>query len=259
MLNIYQVDAFTNDLFRGNPAAVVMLETELNDKVMQDIAAENNLSETAFVLPNHDEFNIRWFTPTVEVNLCGHATLASAHVIFNHLNNPNKVLTFSSKSGLLDVRKDEDILYLDFPVDDFHSVEIIDEIKSGLKSTPIELYKGRDDYLAIFEDEESIRSISPNLDVLSKIETRGVIVSSQGKDVDFVSRFFAPRAGIPEDPVTGSAHTTLTPYWSRKLNKITLKANQLSQRGGELICMDKGSRIEIGGCAKTYLVGGINC
>ena len=130
---------------QGNPAAVVMLETELNDKVMQDIAAENNLSETAFVLPNHDEFNIRWFTPTVEVNLCGHATLASAHVIFNHLNNPNKALTFSSKSGLLDVRKDEDILYLDFPVDDFHSVEIIDEIKSGLKSTPIELYKGRDD------------------------------------------------------------------------------------------------------------------
>ena len=257
MLCLYQVDAFSNEMFRGNPAAVVMLETELSDETMQEIAEENNLAETAFVLPNGNEFNIRWFTPTVEVNLCGHATLASAHVIFNHLNNPNKVINFSSKSGQLEVRKDDDILYLDFPADDFHSVDILEEIISGLNNTPIELYKGRDDYLAIFEDEETIRSISPNIEVLSSIETRGIIISSQGIDVDFVSRFFAPSAGIPEDPVTGSAHTTLTPYWSRKLNKRTLKANQLSQRGGELFCTDKGSRIEIGGCAKTYLVGKI--
>lgn len=257
-LPIYQVDAFTGYLFRGNPAAVVFSEAELATETMQSIAAENNLSETAFVVAAGRSLQIRWFTPTVEVDLCGHATLAAAHVIFNHHRHSDNTISFSSKSGPLHVRKDGEALYLDFPVDSIQAVEPPESLIRGLGATPTEIYKGRDDYLAIFENEDTILSLNPDMAVLSTVPSRGVIVSAPGNKVDFVSRFFAPQSGIAEDPVTGSAHTTLTPYWSRKLAKHELQAKQLSKRGGELVCKDLGSRIEIGGQAVTYLVGEIS-
>jgi PhzF family phenazine biosynthesis protein len=260
-LPIYQVDAFTGRLFAGNPAAVVFPGAELASETMQSIAAENNVSETAFVVAAGKSFQIRWFTPTVEVDLCGHATLAAAHVIFNHLSHSDSIVyivSFSSKSGPLRVRKDGEVLYLDFPVDALQKVEPPESLISGLGIKPKEIYKGRDDYLAIFENEDAILSLDPDMAVLSKVPSRGVIVTSPGREVDFVSRFFAPQSGIPEDPVTGSAHTTLTPYWSGKLAKQELRARQLSRRGGELVCKDLGSRIEIGGRAVTHLVGEIS-
>ena len=225
---------------------------------MQSIAAENNVSETAFVLSTGKKHQIRWHTPTVEVNLCGHATLAAAHVIFNHLSYSGSTVSFSSKSGPLSVRKDGELLYLDFPVDSIQTVEPPEPLISGLGVRPTETYKGRDDYLAIFDDEDTILSLSPDMAVLSKVPARGVIVTGPGKKVDFVSRFFAPQSGVPEDPVTGSSHTTLTPYWSKRLAKQQLRAKQLSRRGGELICKDLDNRIEIGGRAVTYLVGKIS-
>lgn len=257
-LPIYQVDAFTSYLFTGNPAAVVFSETELSLETMQSIAAENNVSETAFVVTTGEEHQIRWFTPTVEVNLCGHATLAAAHVILNHLSSSGSKVSFSSKSGPLSVRQDGEILYLDFPADSMEAVEPPKPLISGLGIQPTETYKGRDDYLAVFDNEDTILSLSPDMALLSKVPSRGVIVTGPGRKVDFVSRFFAPQSGVPEDPVTGSAHTTLTPYWSRKLGKQQLRAQQLSKRGGELVCKDLGRRIEIGGRAVTYLVGEIS-
>jgi len=255
---IYKVDTFTDKLFSGNPAAVIVTETELPADTMQSIAAENNLSETAFVVPDNDKHNIRWFTPTVEVDLCGHATLAAAHVLFNYLAYSDNKITFSSKSGLLFVKKAEGLLFLDFPADTIHKVEPEENLVKALNVTPIEVYRGRDDYLVIVEHESTVRSLRPNLTLLSTIPSRGVIVSSIGDQNDFVSRFFAPQSGVPEDPVTGSAHTTLTPYWAKKLNKKRLVAGQLSSRGGELICRDLGDRVEIGGNAVTYLIGAIS-
>lgn len=257
-LPIYQVDAFTGHLFSGNPAAVVFPGSELSPEIMQAIASENNLSETAFVVTVGEDYQIRWFTPAVEVDLCGHATLAAAHVIFRHLNYSRSTVSFFSKSGPLSVRKDGEILYLDFPVDSIEAVAPPKSLLNGLGAQPTEVYKGRDDYLAIFDNEEIIWSLAPDMAQLSKVPSRGVIVSAPGREVDFVSRFFAPQAGIPEDPVTGSSHTTLTPYWSGKLAKKHLRARQISKRGGELVCKDIGSRIEIGGRAVTYLVGEIS-
>lgn len=257
-LPLYQVDAFTGHLFSGNPAAVVFTGPNLSPEIMQAIASENNLSETAFVVTAGGDYHIRWFTPAVEVELCGHATLAAAHVIFNHLNYAGNQVSFFSKSGPLPVRKDGEMLYLDFPADAIQAVEPPSPLVSGLGAEPREIYKGRDDYLAIFDDEEAIVALAPDMALLSEIPARGVIVSAPGREADFVSRFFAPRAGIPEDPVTGSAHTTLTPYWSAKLAKQHLRAKQLSKRGGELVCTDLGRRIEIGGQAVTYLVGEIS-
>ena len=257
-LPIYQVDAFTGRLFAGNPAAVVFLEAELASETMQSIAAENNLSETAFIVSEGESFQIRWLTPEVEVDLCGHATLAAAHVIFNHLNYSGSTVSFSSRSGHLSVRKEGEVLSLNFPVDSIQAVDLPKPLIIGLGATPTEIYKGRDDYLAIFENEDTILSLSPDMQALSKVPSRGVIVSAPGSEVDFVSRFFAPQCGISEDPVTGSSHTTLTPYWSKKLAKQQLRARQLSRRGGELVCKDLGSRVEIGGQAVTYLVGEIS-
>jgi len=256
-LPIYQVDAFTDRLFAGNPAAVVICESGLSVSVMQSIAAENNLAETAFVVPRGKQFQIRWFTPTVEVNLCGHATLAAAHVIFNHLTFSGKVVSFSSKSGPLSVRQNGGILFLDFPADSITKVDPSEMLVEGLALQPREVFKGRDDYLAIFESQAEVLSLRPDMGLIAKLPSRGVIVSSPGSDVDFVSRFFAPQSGIPEDPVTGSAHTTLIPYWSKRLAKKLLSAKQLSARGGELVCTDLGRRVEIGGRAITYLVGEI--
>ena len=256
-LPIYQVDAFTGHLFSGNPAAVVFPESELPLETMQSIASENNLSETAFVVSIGETYHIRWLTPTVEVDLCGHATLAAAYVIFNHLGYSGSTVSFSSKSGPLYVRKDGEVLYLDFPVDSIQAVEPPNPLISGLGVKPKEVYKGRDDFLAVFDNEDTILALCPDMALLSKVPARGVIVTGPGREVDFVSRFFAPQSGIPEDPVTGSAHTTLTPYWSRKLAKQQLRARQISKRGGELVCKDLGRRVEIGGRAVTYLVGEI--
>lgn len=256
-LPIYQVDAFTGHLFLGNPAAVVFSGSELSPEIMQAIASENNLSETAFVVSAGEKYQIRWFTPTVEVDLCGHATLAAAHVIFNHLNYFGSTVSLFSKSGPLHVRKDGEILYLDFPADSIHAVEAPEPLISGLGFKPTEIWQGRHDYLAIFDNEETVLALTPDMAMLSTVPSRGVIVSAPGREVDFVSRFFAPQAGVPEDPVTGSSHTTLTPYWSAKLAKQRLLAKQLSKRGGELMCRDLAGRVEIGGRAVTYLIGEI--
>lgn len=257
-LPIYQVDAFASRIFTGNPAAVVICKSELSAEIMQSIATENNLSETAFVVITRNDYQIRWFTPTVEVDLCGHATLAAAHVLFNHLKSSQNKVSFYSKSGFLHVHKNDEILYLDFPADSFTAVEPFEQLISGLGVKPSELYKGRDDFLAILDNEVSVASLCPNMDSISKVPSRGVIVSSIGTEADFVSRFFAPQSGVPEDPVTGSAHTTLIPYWSKRLAKQHLRATQLSKRGGELTCKDLGERVEIGGRAVTYLVGEIS-
>jgi PhzF family phenazine biosynthesis protein len=226
-LPVYQVDAFTDRLFKGNPAAVVLCESALSIDTMQSIAAENNLAETAFVINVGNETEIRWFTPTVEVDLCGHATLAAAHVLFNHLHVSGNRIAFSSKSGLLYVRQEGESLYLDFLSDSISAVEPPETLIMGLGMEPKELYKGRDDYLAIFENEGNIVSLRPDMAFISQVPSRGVIVSAPGYEVDFVSRFFAPQSGIPEDPVTGSAHTTLTRFPIKERPILTEKQSSL--------------------------------
>jgi PhzF family phenazine biosynthesis protein len=257
-LPIYQVDAFSDALFSGNPAAVILCDLALSDAVMQSIAEENNLAETAFVSGSLNSFRIRWFTPTVEVDLCGHATLAAAHVLFEKHGDVDGGLAFESRSGVLHVRKSEALLRLDFPTDRLAREDAFpDALIEGLGICPREVYRGRDDYLAILHDERSVSNLRPNLNAISQLPCRGVIVSAQGEEVDFVSRFFAPQCGVSEDPVTGSAHTTLTPYWSKRLGKQKMQARQLSSRGGMLFCEDRGERVEIGGSAVTYLRGEI--
>lgn len=257
-LNIYQVDAFSDTIFGGNPAAVVPLENWLSDEILQSIALENNLSETAFFVPVDNQYHIRWFTPNTEVDLCGHATLATAHVLFNEMNFGGEIISFNSKSGILTVRKDGDKLQLDFPTDEIKKIEQNQKINDALGISPSEIFKGKNDYLLVFDSEDTIINIKPNFHILKEFDERGVIVSSQGKETDFVSRFFAPGVGIDEDPVTGSAHTTLIPYWTAKLNKTELTAKQLSARGGKLWCKYLGDRVLISGYAKTYLKGEIN-
>jgi len=255
-ITIYQVDAFTDTLFGGNPAAVCPLEKWLDKGLMQNIAAENNLSETAFFVKGDKGFELRWFTPKVEVDLCGHATLASAHVLFNHLDYHEKQITFASASGELRVTNANGKLTLDFPSTPPSPVEIAPELTHGLGLKPAEAHKSRD-YLALFESEDDVLSIEPDFDILKKLDSLGVIVTAQGKNSDFVSRFFAPAAGINEDPVTGSAHTTLIPFWAERLNKNVLHAFQLSERKGELFCELSDDRVKIGGYAVTFFKGEI--
>jgi len=258
-IKIFQVDAFANNLFSGNPAAVCMLENWLNAEIMQSIAAENNLAETAFIVPTADSFEIRWFTPTVEVDLCGHATLASAYVLFNCRGYTNPEIVFHSpRSGKLKVTKQGDILFLNFPTDTLNPCDEIVQITNCLGFEPIEVYKGKTDYLAIIQSEQHLLNLQPDLSEISKLKARGLIVTAQGDHVDFVSRFFAPQSGIDEDPVTGSAHTSLIPFWSEKLGKQEMIANQLSKRGGRLICVSQDERCLIGGKAQLYLTGEIN-
>ena len=260
-IKIYQVDAFTDKLFSGNPAAVCILDTWISDELMQSIANENNLAETAFVVPNEQNFEIRWFTPTVEVDLCGHATLATAFVLFNIHQYPNSLIKFHSpRSGQLAVEKKEDMLFLDFPTD---KLEALTEeqnaiIEKCIGTKPLEVYKGKTDYIAVIDSEKSLQTLQPDLHEISKLKARGLIVTAQGDNVDFVSRFFAPQSGIDEDPVTGSAHTSLLPLWSKKSGKNRLIAKQLSQRGGHLVCELKNDRCMIGGKARLYLTGEIN-
>lgn len=258
-IKIFQVDAFTNKLFAGNPAAVCVLEQWLPEYLMQSIANENNLAETAFIVANGNDFDIRWFTPTTEVDLCGHATLASAFALFNLLNYSGSVIHFHShKSGLLSVTKNEEMLYLDFPTDTLGIISgLHDVIETCIGLAPIEVYKGKTDYIAVIDSESALIKIQPNLAEIAKLKGRGLIVTAKGNTVDFVSRFFAPQSGINEDPVTGSAHTSLLPIWAKKLGKSKLTAHQLSTRGGELICELMEDRCLIGGKAKLYLTGSI--
>ncbi len=258
-IKIFQIDAFTDELFSGNPAAVCVLKNWLPDELMQSIANENNLAETAFVVSKGDDFEIRWFTPTTEVDLCGHATLASAYVLYNLLDYAGSLIRFySPRSGWLSVTKRDEMLYLDFPTD---TLELIngkqDTIHACIGITPIEVYKGKTDYMAVIDSESSLKSIQPNLEEIAKLKGRGLIVTAKGDHVDFVSRFFAPQSGIDEDPVTGSAHTSLLPIWAKKLGKRNFIASQLSKRGGQLVCEYADDRCLIGGKAKLYLTGEI--
>lgn len=257
ILSIYQVDAFASSLFKGNPAAVVPLEQWLEDQQMQQIAAENNLSETAFFIAEGEGFHIRWFTPKAEVSLCGHATLATAHVLFNELHYQGEMLSFDSKSGTLKVSKVDDRLQLDFPADYVKETTADPVFTAALGYQPHAVYKGRTDYMLVFDSVEIIKAIKPDFKLLSESEARGVIVTAPGASVDFVSRFFAPNVGVNEDPVTGSAHTSLIPFWAGKLHKKKMKAMQLSERGGELWCTLSGDRVLIAGKAVTYLRGQI--
>jgi len=255
---MYQVDAFSDAVFGGNPAAVCVLNDWWDDELMQKIASENNLSETAFVVQRGSGYEIRWFTPTNEEALCGHATLASAHVLFTYFQHPAETISFYSRhSGNLSVFKEKDLLTLNFPADHITKVQPPKEIVEAFEKDPLEIYKGKMDYLLLYKTQDDIEQSSPNLHILKKLNARGVIITSAGKEVDFVSRFFAPGCGVEEDPVTGSAHTTLTPFWSEKLGKKRLTAQQLSQRKGELTCELVGDRVKISGKAVTYLIGDI--
>ncbi len=253
----YQIDAFTSSLFSGNPAGVCPLQAWLPAYLMQKIAAENNLAETAFFIPKDENFEIRWFTPEVEVSLCGHATLSAAHVLYKHLDYPNKPIEFQSKSGILTVFREGDKITLDFPADFCDPIIPDPAMIEAIGKEPVVSYKGKTDFLLIYSSEEEIRQLKPDFSKLYKVDARGIIVSARGDTADFVSRFFAPKVGINEDPVTGSAHTTLTPYWSRELVKNEMKAMQLSKRGGELWLKMKGNRVEISGNSVTYLEGEI--
>ena len=251
-LDVYFVDAFTSAIFSGNPAAVIF--SDIDDEVlMQKIAAENNLSETAFVdLSNN---NIRWFSPACEVNLCGHATLASAFIYFNYFDTTNKSIVFNSASGELKVYKKDDYLELDFPKDTFKQVDMIEMVESATGAKPLETYLGDINLFAVYENEEIISNINPDYSAVSKLEGQGLIISSSSNQYDFVSRYFCPKFGINEDPVTGSAHTTLIPYWSEKLSKDSLTAKQVSSRGGELFCHNIKNRVLIRGKAVLYMKG----
>ncbi len=254
IIPFYQVDAFTDRVFSGNPAAVCPLTEWLPDEVLLQIAAENNLSETAFFVKEDEGYHIRWFTPRMEVDLCGHATLASAHVIFNFLDYRERTISFSSASGALSVFRKADLIYLNFPSRPPVEITSPAALIEGLGKKPLAVFKSRD-YYAVYQTEAEIRQIQPNLDAFMELDALGVCITAPGNDCDFVSRFFAPRAGVDEDPVTGSAHSSLIPYWSHRLKKEKLHARQLSQRGGELFCEDRGERVLIGGKAITVIQG----
>lgn len=257
-LKIYQIDAFTDKVFSGNPAAVCPLNKWLSDDLLQKIAMENNLAETAFFVKQGNEYQIRWFTPIVEVDLCGHATLATAFVLFNfEFHTEDEIHFISPRSGKLTVTKQGDYLSMNFPTDVFEQIELSDEILKGFDLRPIEAYRGKTDYMLVFKNEDQIINIKPNFENISKLKGRGIIITSSGNSVDFVSRFFAPQSGINEDPVTGSAHTTLIPYWAKKLKKNELTAMQLSERKGLLKCKHLNDRVEISGKAKLFLIGDI--
>lgn len=251
----FQVAAFTRDPFSGNPAGVCLVDHWLPDAELQRIAFENNLSETAFVVREKKSFALRWFTPTVEVDLCGHATLAAAHVVGQHLGF-SEPWRFHTKSGLLTVTRVDELLTLDFPARPAEVVEAPPAELDGLGDMPQVVLKSRD-YLAVFSSEQQVRDLRPDFGRLAGLDCLGIIATAPGDDADFVSRFFAPRAGVNEDPVTGSAHCTLVPYWAERLGREKLFARQVSERGGELWCELRGDRVLIAGHAVTYLEGQI--
>lgn len=256
-LEIYQIDAFASDIFKGNPAAVCPLENWIDAELMQKIALENNLSETVFFVRNADVYEIRWFTPTFEIDLCGHATLASAFVIFDILKlETDKIRFHSHKSGELSVEKNGDVFTLDFPSRPVAKCDAPEGLIEAIGKQPKEILKARD-YFLVYETEQEVLDIEPNFSKLLEIDAHGFIVTAKGENSDFVSRFFAPEVGVFEDPVTGSAHCNLIPFWAQKLGKTELFAKQISQRGGELFCELRGDRVKIGGNAVLYLKGEI--
>lgn len=256
-LPIYIADAFTDKLFGGNPAAICPLHEWLPVKTMQTIAAENNLSETAFIIEEDDHFRIRWFTPTTEVNLCGHATLASAHIFYTELWHAKPEIWFESHSGMLKVlHKGLNTYTLDFPANPpKETSEIPDGLFEGLGIDPAPVFKTSFDYMVVLSSQQKIESLKPNFSALAKVKARGVVTTARGKDSDFVSRCFYPQSGVNEDPVTGSAHTIMVPYWATQLYKNHLKAIQLSKRKGYLDCELKANRVLMSGNAVTYLKG----
>ncbi len=256
-LSLYQVDAFTDRLFAGNPAAVCPLDTWLPDTTMQAIAAENNLSETAFFVPRGDDYDLRWFTPTVETDLCGHATQASGFVVMTRLAPQRSSVRFHTRSGPLTVTRQGDMFAINLPAQPPEPCAMPPNLVAALGRQPAQVL-GAVKYLAIYDSETEVAALAPDLAAWSHADRDGVIVSAPGRDCDFVSRYFAPHAGIPEDPVTGSAHCTLMPYWVKRLGKTRLHARQISQRGGELLCELEGDRVVIAGHAAFYLEGRIH-
>ena len=255
---IYQVDAFTLGPFSGNPAAVCPLDAWLDDATMQNIAAENNLAETAFIVASESGYDLRWFTPAVEVDLCGHATLAAGYVVLNHLQPDLDAVTFETMSGQLAVSRDGDRLSMDFPARAPAPIAVSEVLSDALGEAPSEVHLSRD-VLAVYDDEASVRRLSPDqAKLLALDEGFGAIVSARGDTVDFVSRFFVPKAGIAEDPVTGSAHCTLVPYWAERLGKSQLVAHQVSPRGGELHCEHRGDRVIMSGKCTLFFTGSIH-
>jgi len=250
----YHVDAFAGEVFRGNPAGVCLLEAWLPDATLQNIAAENNLSETAFVVTRGGDFDLRWFTPAIEVDLCGHATLAAAFVLFTERGFTGDQVRFHSRSGPLSVSREGDVLTLDFPSRPAAPCATPEALSRGLGAAPAEARKARD-FLAVFGREAEVRALKPDFAALRTLDCLGIIATAPGVDCDFVSRFFAPGAGIDEDPATGSSHCTLIPYWAQRLGKTKLFARQVSARGGEMFCNLAGDRVQIGGHAARYSRG----
>ncbi len=248
----YQVDAFSEKIFGGNPAAVVPLQSWLPDSLLQAIAEENNLSETAFFVPAGSQFELRWFTPLAEVDLCGHATLATAHVLFNHEGVSSQSVSFLTRSGELVVKRLGSGFEMNFPAREPSPCELPAELLKALGEQPIETLAA-DDYIVVYESEDTVRRIAPDMALLCQVGLRGVVITAPGREFDFVSRFFAPKLGVPEDPVTGSAHCSLAPYWGKRLNRTWLRALQCSRRGGEVGCELVANRVLLSGHAKTFM------
>lgn len=256
-LKIYQVDAFADKPFGGNPAAVVPLDEWLSDELMQNIALENNLSETAFFVKEGEKYRIRWFTPTEEVPLCGHATVASGYVLFNFIEKDKDIINFDSLSGDISVAREGEKLVLNFPANFVEPAEAPDELLKCFNVTPKEVYFGKS-YVFVYDSEEDVAALTPDFNLMLKVDTFGVIATAEGSNVDFVSRFFVPSSGINEDPATGYAHTLLTPFWAKRLDKKELRGRQISQRVGEFYIEDLGEgRVKIAGNARFYLTGTI--
>jgi PhzF family phenazine biosynthesis protein len=255
-LQIFQVDAFTREAFHGNPAAVVPLDEWLDSETMLSIAAENNLAETAFFVKSGDGFELKWFTPEVEMDLCGHATLASAFVLWNELGFESDEIAFETRSGTLKVARDGELMVLDFPSRPAEETDFPDGLAEALGDAPQTVLKSRD-YLAVFNTESEVLGLRPDFKAVKDLGVHAVIVTAPGDRSDFVSRFFAPSVGVDEDPVTGSAHCTLIPYWAERLGKNDLYARQISSRGGEIFCTLVGDRVRMGGNAVLYLKGEI--
>jgi PhzF family phenazine biosynthesis protein len=257
-LPLYQVDAFTSEVFYGNPAAVCLLDRWIDDSILQAVAAENNLPETAFLVRNAEGFDLRWFTPVTEVALCGHGTLASAFVLFTCQKWPEENIRFQTrKSGELVVTRRNDLLEMDFPARPAYAQSPPVGLKESLRVSPQEILGSEEDLLVVLDSEKTVREVQPDFIALDGVACRGTIITARGDRSDFVSRFFAPRVGVPEDPVTGSAHCVLAPYWAGVLRKKDLHAFQVSKRGGELFCTHAGDRVKISGKAALYLEGTI--
>ena len=255
-IKIYQVDAFASRPFSGNPAAVCPLEEFLPDEVLQGIALENNLSETAYLVRRNGAYDLRWFTPAYEVDLCGHATLGSSYVVAQHLEPGTTEMAFDTRSGRLTVTRDGELFRMDFPALSATPLDSLAPAVEALGAQPKELYEGMD-WMAVYDSEAEVAALQPDFNKVAALPTRGVIATAPGNEVDFVSRFFAPGGGIPEDPVTGSAHSMLTPYWADRLGKQSLEARQISARGGELWLEHRGERVGIAGRVRPYMEGRI--